>query len=342
MADRDARRTLSWIWLIATMSAAVGAAVSVSVLTLPPPDLREPDDISSVPVGTDVYDDARSVQISVDTPTDVPLTAPISGRVTSFTCRVGATLSSGETALSIDGTPALALATEVPLWRDVLLDTTGDDVRALQTEFTRLGYPLETDGVAGRGTLAAARSLFAGIGLSIGADRVPSDAIVFLPSAIATIEHCDVPIGSEVQRGESLATFKAPSAVTSPVQLPSDLTPGAREIVLGSVRLPVGQDGSMVVPEDVVEEMHTDTPGEVTGPRRVDAQLVLTEPIPVSVVPPSALFSVDGTTGCVVSDGRGFAVDILGSRLGETIVLFHSEAPPAQVEVQPKSDSTCR
>ncbi|MDR0416449.1 MAG: hypothetical protein LBH76_03880, partial [Propionibacteriaceae bacterium] len=81
-----------------------------------------------------IYDDARTVTLTLTAGPEQRFQTPRSGRVTSSACAAGAEFISGGSALSVDGVPVLGLATAVPLWRDLALGDAGPDVAALGAE----------------------------------------------------------------------------------------------------------------------------------------------------------------------------------------------------------------
>lgn len=332
---------LGWIVILVVGAAAAGAAAAATVVAGPPDALRAATPTTELPVGRDRFDDARSIQLSIRMSVPVPLLAPATGRVTSFPCEPGMSVASGTSPVSVDGKPYLALATRVPMWRELTRESKGDDVRALQEELKRLGSPIESDGVMGRNTMVAAAQTFARIGVTIASDIIPATSILWLPSPTVTASRCNLPAGVPVDQGSALATFATLSPTVAVSETPPDLLPGPRVAVVGEARFAVGPDGMVQVPELSMLGETAKADSSDSEVRSIDARLVLSEPVEVSIVVPSAIYGVEGAEGCVASRGEAFRVEILGSQLGETIVEFPDGRSPQRVDTRPDSRRSC-
>lgn len=341
-------------------AVAVGAGVAAVVLTpARPAVLAGPEVIESVPVTTQTFDDRRSVTVGFTLDGGASLTSPGDGRITSFPCAPGASLVSGETALALDGRPVLTLATALPLWRDLAMADRGDDVTALQRELARLGEPVTIDGVLGRETTDALERRFRSIGdvpppeqAETGPEQAPAEArdavltsrILWIPAPTVAIDECATTTGATAVAGEPLATLGAGTSAAAVEQMPADLVPGERALVVDGETLPVEDDGTVTdatalatitasssLREASLEEATTFT-----------ASLDLVEPVEIAVVPPSSVIGVEGTTGCVVTDGVPARVDVVGSQLGQTLVRFADGTDiPTTVAVAPPETTPC-
>ncbi|WP_029069046.1 peptidoglycan-binding protein [Jonesia quinghaiensis] len=81
--------------------------------------------------------------------------------VTERIAKAGATVPSGKPVVSIAGYPVFVLSIPFPLYRDLAPGDSGQDVKALQTELSRLGhYTGSIDGEYGPGMAAAVRDLY--------------------------------------------------------------------------------------------------------------------------------------------------------------------------------------
>lgn len=341
VAERALRHRLGWVAILILTTAAASVAASAALFIGPPDDLRSAPATTELPVNSDRYDDARGVQLSVKEAVPIPVAAPAPGRITSNPCEPGASIESGTSPVSIDGFPRLALATRIPLWRDLALDTKGDDVRALQEELSRLGFPLTIDGTMGGRTMAAAAAAFARIGVTIDQETVPLDAIVWIPSPASRIAECAVPVGADVVRGDTLASFASLAPTVSIDSMPGDLIDGPRLVVVGESRFEVSAEGIVSVPDLSVFPAGSGRGVSGADLKPIDAQLVLSDPLEVSVIVPSAVFDADGTGGCVTSGGVPHRVDILGSQLGATIVVFRRSSAPTHVDTPPRTGAPC-
>lgn len=342
MGSRSPANLVGWLAVLVAAAASAGAAIAGATLASPPNDLREAANTSAIAVGHDHFDDVRDVQLSVTGAAPAHLFAPGPGKVTAFACAQGATVSSGGTPLSLDGSPKLALATATPLWRDLTPETRGEDVRALQDELNRLGFQLTSDGVMGHETLEAARAAFARIGVTHpSGDGVSVASLMWIPAATVAVSSCDTSIGAEVEQGTALATFTSMFPKVTVIDLPTDLLPGERLVKAGDALFPTDPNGDVHVPDVAALGVlvASDSPDSKAP---IPAQIALADPIAVSVVPPSAVYSVQGTDGCVSSNGAPYRVHILGSQLGETLVEFINAHTPARVDTPPKQHTSCR
>jgi peptidoglycan hydrolase-like protein with peptidoglycan-binding domain len=220
-------------------------------------------------------------------------------------------------------------------------ESTGDDVRALQEELRRLGAPIKADGVVGRNTIVAAAQAFARIGVTIAPDSVPAASVLWLPNPAVSVSQCELPGGVPVDQGATMATFAPTSPRVAVIDPPSDLVPGSRVAIVGEVPYAVDDEGIVDVPDLSVLGAAGNVDVSASEVKPIDARLALSEPVQVSVVVPSAVFGVDGVRGCVSSRGDRYPVEILGSQLGETIVVFPDGKRPERVDTRPDSRSSC-
>lgn len=337
-------RVLGGAAVAAVAAVAIGAAIAAVVLSPASPQaLETPSAITSVPVGSQPFGDSRSVTVDFALGGATTLASPGDGRITSFACAAAGTITSGDSALSIDGAPILTLATRVPLWRDLVEKDTGDDVRALQQELSRLGEPVTVDGVLGRETLDALERRFRDLGDRAELDGVAASRILWIPAASVTVDECTAGTGTSVTAGDPLAVLSS-GLTSASAELPADLVPGERMLVVDGESFPLGADGavtdasalSALTSASAVREA---VAGEATS---FTASVELAEPVDIAVVPPSAVVAIEGAAGCVVADGSPRPVDIVGSQLGQTLVRFDEGGSlPENVAVHPSESTTC-
>lgn len=341
VSSRSRANAAGWLAALVALAASIGAATGAAILSTPPDDLHVAPPTLEAAVGNDTFDDSRPIQLAVAATPPAHLHSPATGKVTAFACEPGAVIKSGDAPLSVDGIPRLALATAVPLWRDLTLQARGDDVRALQGELARLGYPLSSDGQLGRGTLAAMKGVLKAIGVTVEGDTVPLTHIVWIPAVSTTISTCDVTVGAEVAAAVSMASFANVSPKVTVVASPKDLVPGTRMVQVGASKFPIDENGYVKVPD--VASLGASAPSDsVTSPAKpVEAQLVLAEPVDVSIVPPNAVYYIEGAEGCVASGRTIYRVRVLGSRLGQSLVQFLGAQAPRNVDVPPRSLKPC-
>ena len=343
------------------VAASVGAAVVALVLapTLPG-TLASSHKASSIGVAQQSFDDARNVDLSITKPRDLSLTVAMAGRITADQCVAGNTIESGSSLLAIDGQPLLSLSTGVPLWRDLRAGDTGSDVRALQGELARLGYPVNADGRLGPTSISAVQALLHGIGDSdLDEDKVPSDRILWIPSPSTQLLDCSASLAATISQGEKIAMVAGGPASAKISTIPSDLVPGARQLTIGDQSVDVNPDGTLTATDalalavksaandssNAAQDSANSAPDSSapvgTGSQTVRAKLVLKEGAQVSVLPPSTLYDVTGSKACVSAEGSGIRVRIAGSELGRTFVIFDGD-PPKRVEISPQSRPPCQ
>lgn len=341
MASRSKASAVGWLAALVALAACAGAATAAALLTGPPEDLKAAQEVSAAAVGHDSFDDVRTVQLSVAAAAPIHLFAPSSGRLTAFACEQGGIVRSGEAPLSIDGSPKLALATTAPLWRDLTVQSRGDDVRAVQDELTRLGFPVVSDGVFGQGTLIALKRLLRGIGAPVDGDTVPLASIIWIPEASTTIATCETSVGADVTSASSMATFASVSPRVNVVALPQNLVPGARVVQIGVATFPMQDNGEVKVSD--LASLGITAPSDTgnSAAKPIDAQLALADPVAVSIVPPNAVYRIEGAEGCVSFGRAAYRVHLVGSQLGQSLVTFSGSPTPSRVDVPPRSDKPC-
>jgi peptidoglycan hydrolase-like protein with peptidoglycan-binding domain len=343
------------------LTAAFAAGLSAAALWAAPSDpasLATPSAAAEVPVIVREFRDTRSVSLRITTAADVTLEAGSPGRVTASSCIPGGSLASGDSLVSLDDRPIVALATSTPLWRDLRAGDEGPDVEALQTELARLGASVAVDGRAGRVTMRAVARLFALAGDdSLDGTTMPVGRIIWLPAVTVAPASCAAAVGSTVAAGTALATIAGGIASASVVSMPSDLAVGERSVTVDEAVLPVEADGAIRAPEalaalaatpsyersaQVVAAGAADATGDSDGGRPpLAGELSLREPVEVGVVPPTSVYSLVGATACVASGGRAFAVTVVGSQLGRTFVRFDEGSTPTSVDIRTGKRPSC-
>ncbi|MEY9851820.1 hypothetical protein ABH923_001498 [Leifsonia sp. EB41] len=193
----------------------------------------------------------------------------------------------------------------------------------------------------GRNTIVAAAQAFARIGVTIAPDSVPAASVLWLPTPTVSVSQCDLSAGVPVDHGATMATFASTSPRVTVIDPPGDLLPGARVVIVGEGRYAVDDDGVVQVADLPALGAAGNVDVSASEAKPIDARLALSEPVQVSVVVPSAVFGVDGVRGCVSSRGDRYQVEILGSQLGETIVVFPNGKKPERVDSRPDAHSPC-
>jgi peptidoglycan hydrolase-like protein with peptidoglycan-binding domain len=339
------------IGLGAVLVAAVGTATAVVVSPADPPAALETATATTT-VGVTEREDAddRQVQVVLDIGAPRVVATVRTGTVTASACSASEPLRSGDVVAWIDGQPVTALASEVPLWRDLALDDRGDDVRGVQRALRGLGWPLAVDGVVGRATLMAAQQFLVEHGLprdALPTDAVPRDAFAWVPDTENTVQACTAVVGAPVPTEGTLAELPADLRGARVESLPLDPAPGGRKLRFEGVGVEVDERGVVVGAGSLATiaalPQYAATVAAADGPATLTATWSLREPRRVQVVPPTALFDLRDGHGCLQRpDGRAVDVEVLGSELGQSFVRSPGDRPVDRVRARPDRSRSCR
>lgn len=329
--------------------AAVIGAGCAAVLLAPsvPPTLDRASPSISVPVMFRSFTDERKVDVAVTPSSDIPLPAPTAGRVTSWSCQPGETFTSGTSNVAVDGRSVLNLATNVPLWRDLRVDDRGEDVRALQNELARLGFGVEVDGVLGVASLEAIHQLMAGSGVDPETSAiVDARRVLWLPQSEAVVTECSSSLSAIIGSNDVLAEVAGEPLNAAVLGMPEDLLPGPRSLRIDDIVVVVDEKGVVTSPEDrsaiATTASYRAGASESASPK-LTGSVALLDPIQVASIPPSSVYDLDGSNGCVLSTKLALPARIVGSQLGQSFVVFGDNEAPASVAVQPNEDApACR
>lgn len=149
------------------------------------------------------------------------LTAGAPGRVTDVAVVAGDVVEPGAVLLAIDGRPVVAVAAEMPFWRDLSMGAAGSDVRQLQAVLSQAGHDVEESGTFDEATGRALQAWQAEHGLS------PPDGTLAL-NDLATgswpqrVGQVRVQPGDLVSPGDQLIDFTGREPVVNVELLPSD------------------------------------------------------------------------------------------------------------------------
>lgn len=337
----------SHVWTVAAgVGAMVSAAFVAGLLLAPSPRDAALDPAVTawtVPTSTVDLDDERQVAATPVLDPGVVLTSDASGRVTRWECREGGVISSGTVPLVVDDRPVVALATEIPLWREPTLGVDGADVRALQDELERLGFAGSSTGTYDEATVSAVDALLSSVGAARWPGAAWTESLLWLPGPEVTLETCDVALGEHLAPGDRVATTvgSLTHLLLSPPDA-RDLVAGERSVSYAGVTAeadPPDASGTVVVDDAAVLEAVRGGPDLAAwqdgAELSVPLQYVLQTPVETVAVPPAALFALDGASGCVRSDGGDRRVTVLASRLGQTMIVPDDEAPLEAVDRPP-------
>ncbi|SEG82484.1 hypothetical protein SAMN04489712_11533 [Thermomonospora echinospora] len=294
----------------------------------PPPGLRAAAEVTSAPTATEQFTDERTVKVAMTVAPTPPLSVAATGRVTASYCTAGRTLKSGALAARINEKPVVALATKIPLYRDLDLGATGRDVAGLQQELRRLGHGGSTGGRYDYWTKTAVQRLMRAAGVS-GPDGVLRiSQVLWLPDSRVVPAKCSMVVGRQVSQGDKYATVPRRPASIRVSPMPADLAPGRRTIELMGRSGPLGKDGTVTDRDFLAALSRTREFQDLKpGDEPPAARIALAAPLRTVKVPPSAVFAVDGARGCLQSGRRVIPVRIVGSKLGTTLVLPDQAVP---------------
>lgn len=329
------------------VALGAGAAAGVALASPDAPEvLGEAPAITSVPVATREYDDARTVSVDVTTGAADQVLSPAAGRVTTSGCVEGSEVTSGQALLSVNGVPLVVLATAVAPWRDLTVRDRGTDARALNDELHRLGYPAPEGERVTAATVAAFRQLVAAAGgAAPPAGTIPQSMIAWLPSAPLTIGVCNATAGSWVDAGQEIASSVVPVVSAQVADAPANVAPGARILEIGDVTTTTDADGAVIDPSSlaaVASSTAFEQADVTTGVAQLNGTWRLAEPVTVWVVPPGAIVGLRGAEGCVSSGGVTHPVRVVGSELGQSFVVpSDTTLDIATVDIAPADSTPC-
>lgn len=336
--------------MAACLAAGMGLAVGLE-RTMTPPSLSDSSDARNLALGSEEFDDVRSLNVDVTASPAGGVAFPVSGRVTFASCPADGVVRSGSREYDVDGTPLVSLHTDTPLYRDLAYGDKGDDVTALQNELAALGYGGSRSGVFDWATWDAWRRLYAAnAGTATAAARVQQGAFsralaVWLPAQTMSVS-CAASLGSTVT-GDSTDSpaFRSLAGVASvkAASLPDGRIQGDRVVEINGRDYPIGDDG-IVSDTAALQAMagwstYTGAHKDGEDVTSVTVTYKLKKPIGVYSVPASALTGLKGSDGCVVAtDGTSVKAHVAGSSLGRTLVTIDGKAPRAS---RPIRDRRC-
>lgn len=332
---RRASKGIVWIFLLVSV-LSLGAFAAVFLLPAQPQELDSPDPTMTAPVTKQEYLGARQVEVSYSLGSGSAVTSPVAGKLTGFGCSAGSVLTSGAVSISINGVSTVNLATPSPLWRDLRIDDSGEDVSAVQNELARLGYLEVPSGVMDYATLNAVSVLLGAHGIELAdEDAMLISQFLWIPYQEAVVSRCVAQMGLFVGADEVLAETIPALRELQVVKMPKGPSGLQRVLQIDGIRVPISEDG--MVPEG------TDLSGLTRSPtfqqsitaelQSFSAQIELDAPITVAVVPPAAVQTASEGGGCVFSQGKPYAVEIVGSELGQSLVQFKEPNSPSRVDI---------
>ena len=337
--QRSRRPSIAFAGVVGAALVAAGASGAAILLPEPvPAGLGASAGPDAVAVVGQVFDGERSAQARPVLADETVVSGRTAGTVTGTHCVPGETLASGDVVVEINGRTVVALATRVPIWRDLAVGAQGDDVLALQEELARLGHTVPQDGRFRAQTQAAVRALLGE--RRRGAGALPLDRVLWLATESITPAVCHLTLGDDVARGDPWVTSES-GLVSLEVPNPPDAN-GWVVVFHDEHVTPLGTDGVITDPAflaAVADSVELEWALGPQGNGTVGVNVRLAEAVDVAVVPPSAISVIEAGRGCVLADGAAQPVTIVGSSLGQTMVQL--SPMPREVSVVFPADASC-
>ena len=297
---------ISVIWLLLAVVVAVSLTVGACALWLPdraPALLGSAKEITSAPAGVQEYTGATQVTMIPTVSQTRELVGNASGTVTEDMSSQG--LTSGKTAMKVNGVSVVALATATPMYRDLATGDKGDDVLALNNELARLGLPASAKSTTYTwNTSQGVKQLMSAAG-NTSDGSLPLTDVLWIPAASVRVnEWAGTVTKFSIQNGQ-------PSELDRTVTLigqTATLKAGTTEV----------DDAEFCAKVAATQEFQSLTSDMLaTG---LEASVQLVNPVQALRVPAASVIGVNGSKGCIVSGGRTIKVSIVGSELGASLV----------------------
>lgn len=339
---------ISWTFLLLTTLVALcaGAAVATAV-AISATDEREADADTQqlLPVAVEDFEDLAALEAVLEQADPTRLASPTGGVITRLDCEAGAEWHSGEVAFEVEGRTVTALATEVPLWRDLSVGDVGSDVSALNTELGRLGFDIVTDDVFDESAVAAVATLIGPPESGTSADFSP-ERVIWIPHEHTLLGSCQLSIGESVQPTQTIATSE-PTVSSLTLTYPEDVLPGLREVSINDATTTVNVesggenaigDASIAAAASALLK-DTNAPGPEGAPLTVTVSSRLVSPLQVVAVAPSSVSRQDGET-CIHTPSGALAATVVESSLGVSYVMLDPGVKaPSHVIAAPQEPS---
>ena len=205
-----------------------------------------------------------------------PIVNQLGGTLT-WVAEEGTTIDRGGVLYRVDEKPVLLLVGELPVYRDLDWNVTGDDIRQLEENLVALGYTEVTvDGEYTSSTAEAVAALEASVGLD-GDGRLTLGEVVFAPTPV-WVDAAAVDLGASVQRGQEVVSVSSTTpVVTVTLETADDLAVGQAV----SIELPDGSATPGTVSEVSTSSASAASGGAATGAAEDSATAATTATITV-------------------------------------------------------------
>lgn len=274
--------------------------------------------------------DAESTSVALVPAQSFPVLTQSSGTVTMLSIVPDEMVTTGATALVVDGRPVVAYVSASPLFRDIGAGMEGDDVKTAQQLLADLGYLGAVDGKAGSSTVAAIRAFNTANGLLGQSDFLAVGSLLWIPEGSMAPLSVSARVGQHVAPQTELYTT---TSGADRIEVNTKGAEGDRLLKVNSVvvTLPAGQT-VLTDAEDVAAIKAT--LGDQT---KSAATLESVTPRTVGTVPTSAVVAEPGGAVCFFTDvhGPGMRIDAAAGSFG--LVDVGAELIGSPVLINPRS-----
>lgn len=212
--SRSTRHLTGIAWFFIALVTCLGLCVGLCAAFLPdrqPPLLGAARQMTSAPVTAQDYDGSRTITVIVTVGPKNQTMINTSGIVTEDDSHDG--LTSGKVALRVNDQPVIALATSIPLYRDLSIGMRGRDVSAFNAELVRLSA-LRT--APGDTFTAASGEAWSHLLSSVGGAQQTSvhlSDVLWIPRPSVKVGQWQAGVGMHVDSGSSIG--EVPGSIIS-------------------------------------------------------------------------------------------------------------------------------
>jgi peptidoglycan hydrolase-like protein with peptidoglycan-binding domain len=172
---------------------------------------------------------------------------PWSGLVSGVSVQIGSAIHSYDTVAQIDGIARQGWSTDHPFYRPLARDDKGDDVTALQSALSDLGYlQRKPSGVMDGATVAAVKAYSKDIGFATAQEVFDPGWIVYLPAAEIIAGKVELAVSAPAPSpGEAILTARDSLSSAAVALASGDLPQPAQqwEVVVGDQKCPLDNSG---------------------------------------------------------------------------------------------------
>lgn len=280
----------------------------------------------TIPVSSEEFYDEQSVTLLPQVTQSPNVGWQGTGVITSLPIQVGVTVHSGQILFRTNETPIPGLHTAVPLYKDLVLNSTGADVGALRDELIRLGYGGQTDQSLWNVFDWALHEAMTNWQKNIEVKptgELTIDSVVWLPQPEVTFETINFRLGQESQTDIGSLQPSLDALDLSHIELSH---PDQYEIKLGNAKVNIPQDG-VITDRKFLDQVQASKQfkawlqaDDAQRNKGLDGTMRRVKAVQAYKVPAGVLYGIKGETGCIQSDGKSLNVKLLGSSNGFAMI----------------------